>query len=103
MDRGQELNRVRNPISVESDCSETDDHLKIGNAVYMRSADGFLMPAKKGQPAPSLKYFGKPLRALRPRHRPAVCPIGSGCPSCGGRGRDFVASCNRKPMDKRRK
>jgi hypothetical protein len=25
----------------------------------MRSADGFLMPAKKGQPAPSLKYFEK--------------------------------------------
>ena len=34
--------------------------MKIGDAVYMRSADGYLMPAKKGQPAPSLKYFGKP-------------------------------------------
>jgi hypothetical protein len=52
-------NRVRNEIWVESICQENNDHLKIGDAVYMRSADGFLMPAKKGQPAPSLKYFGK--------------------------------------------
>jgi hypothetical protein len=52
-------NRVRNEIWVESICSENNDHLKIGDAVYMRSADGYLMPAKKGQPAPSLKYFGK--------------------------------------------
>jgi hypothetical protein len=53
-------NRVHNPVWVESDCSENNDHLKIGDSVYMRSADGYLMPAKKGQPAPSLKYFGKP-------------------------------------------
>jgi hypothetical protein len=52
-------NRVRNEIWVESICQENNDHLKLGNDVYMRSADGFLMPAKKGQPAPSLKYFGK--------------------------------------------
>jgi len=52
-------NRVRNEIWVESICQENNDHLKIGNDVYMRSADGFLMPAKKGQPAPSLKYFEK--------------------------------------------
>jgi hypothetical protein len=52
-------NRVRNEIWVESICQENNDHLKIGNDVYMRSADGFLMPAKKGQPAPSLKFFGK--------------------------------------------
>src|SRR5215470_10099787 len=52
-------NRVRNEIRVESICQKNNDHLKIGNDVYMRSADGFLMPAKKGQPAPSLKYFGK--------------------------------------------
>ena len=52
-------NRVRNEIWVESICSENNDHLKLGNDVYMRSADGFLMPAKKGQAAPSLKYFEK--------------------------------------------
>jgi hypothetical protein len=52
-------NRVRNEIWVESICPENNDHLKIGNDVFMRSADGFLMPAKKGQPAPDLRYFGK--------------------------------------------
>jgi hypothetical protein len=50
---------VRNEIWVESICQENNDHLKLGNEVYMRSADGFLMPAKKGQPAPDLKYFAK--------------------------------------------
>jgi hypothetical protein len=52
-------NRVRNEIWVESICQENNDHLKLGNDVYMKSADGLLMPAKKGQPAPDLKYFGK--------------------------------------------
>ena len=53
-------NRVRNRDLGRVDLPENNDHVKIGNDVYMRSADGFLMPAKKGQPAPSLKYFGKP-------------------------------------------
>jgi hypothetical protein len=52
-------NRVRNEIWVEAICQENNDHLKLGNDVYMKSADGFLMPAKKGQPAPDLRYFGK--------------------------------------------
>jgi hypothetical protein len=52
-------NRVRNEIWVESICQENNDHLKLGNDVYMKSADGLLMPAKKGQPAPDLRYFGK--------------------------------------------
>jgi hypothetical protein len=50
-------NRVRNPIWVEAICSENNDHLKLGEETYMRSADGLLMPAKKGQKPPDLKYF----------------------------------------------
>jgi len=50
-------NRVRNPIWVEAICSENNDHIKLGNETYMRSADGLLMPAKKGQRPPDLKYF----------------------------------------------
>jgi hypothetical protein len=50
-------NRVRNPIWVEAICSENNDHLKIGKETYMRSADGLLMPAKKGQRPPDLRYF----------------------------------------------
>jgi hypothetical protein len=50
-------NRVRNPIWVEAICSENNDHIKIGDETYMRSAEGLIMPAKKGQRPPDLKYF----------------------------------------------
>ena len=50
-------NRVRNPIWVEAICSENNDHIKLGNETYMRSADGLLMPAKKGQRPPDMHYF----------------------------------------------
>ena len=50
-------NRVRNPIWVEAICSEQNDHIKLGEETYMRSADGLLMPAKKGQKPPDLRYF----------------------------------------------
>jgi hypothetical protein len=49
--------RVRNPIWVEAICSENNDHIKIGDETYMRSADGLIMPAKKGQRPPDLRYF----------------------------------------------
>ena len=32
-------------------------HITIGEEVYFLSWDGFLMPAKKDQPPPDLKYF----------------------------------------------
>jgi len=49
--------RVRNPIWVEAICAEGNEHVRIGKQIYMRSADGHLMPAKKDQPPPDLKYF----------------------------------------------
>jgi hypothetical protein len=49
--------RDRNPVWVEFECAERNDHVHIGNEAYMLSADGMLMPAKKGQPAPDLRYF----------------------------------------------
>ncbi len=52
-------NRVRNPIWVEAICSENNDHIKIGDEVYMRSANGILMPAKKGQKPPDLHFFNE--------------------------------------------
>ena len=42
----------RDPI-----CSEGNDHLKLGGEDYMISADGFIMPAKKNQAPPDLKFF----------------------------------------------
>ncbi len=49
--------REHNPIWYQNDCSEDNHHVTIGNENYFLSADGDLMPAKKDQPAPDLKYF----------------------------------------------
>jgi hypothetical protein len=49
--------RVSNPIWVEAECAEGNQLVRIGTEVYMLSADGLLMPAKKDQSPPDLKYF----------------------------------------------
>jgi hypothetical protein len=49
--------RVKNPIWVESSCPEGNPHVRIDGVNYMMSADGHLMPAKKGQKPPDLRYF----------------------------------------------
>ncbi|MEA2987478.1 MAG: hypothetical protein QOG83_189 [Alphaproteobacteria bacterium] len=49
--------RERNPIWVEAICAEGNEHVRIQDENYMRSADGYLMPAKKGQKPPDLRYF----------------------------------------------
>jgi hypothetical protein len=41
----------------EAVCAEDNPHVRIGNDVYMVSADGYLMPVRKGQAPPNLKYF----------------------------------------------
>jgi hypothetical protein len=41
----------------ESICAEDNPHIRIGDDVYMLSAQGYLMPAKKGQKPPDLRYF----------------------------------------------
>lgn len=41
----------------EDNCIEGQAHVTIGNQVYFRSADGTIMPMKKDQPPPDLKYF----------------------------------------------
>jgi hypothetical protein len=38
---------------------ESNHHVSLGTEDYMLSADGFLMPTRKNQPAPNLKYFGR--------------------------------------------
>jgi hypothetical protein len=45
------------PDWAEEDCAEDNPWVGIGNQVYMLSADGVLMPSKKGQPPPDLRYF----------------------------------------------
>jgi hypothetical protein len=38
-------------------CGEGNNHVGIGRETYMLSADGYLMPTKKDQPPPDLRYF----------------------------------------------
>jgi len=41
----------------EDVCAENNVHVGIGKESYFLSADGLLMPAKKDQPPPDLRYF----------------------------------------------
>ena len=45
------------PYWREVSCSENNNHVEIAKESYMLSAEGLLMPTKKDQPAPDLKYF----------------------------------------------
>jgi hypothetical protein len=38
-------------------CNESNEHVQIGKENYFMSADGYLMPAKKDQAPPDLRYF----------------------------------------------
>jgi hypothetical protein len=49
--------RDPNPIWFQNHCSEDNRHVTIGDQDYVLSFDGYLMPAKKDQPPPDLKYF----------------------------------------------
>jgi hypothetical protein len=56
---------VRQPVWPEGVCAEGNAHLEIGGQNYFLSADGYLMPAKRDQAPPDLKYF-KPAQAGQP-------------------------------------
>jgi len=43
----------------ETVCAENNVHVAIGNEIYFLSGDGFLMPSKKDQPPPDLRYFNQ--------------------------------------------
>jgi hypothetical protein len=51
--------REKNPIWNEYDCNEGNNHVAVGKENYFLSADGYLMPARKGQRPPDLRYFGQ--------------------------------------------
>ncbi len=55
----KDYRRVAQPVWRESECIESNSHVLIGNEHYMISADGLLMPAKKDQAPPDLRYFNK--------------------------------------------
>jgi hypothetical protein len=45
------------PVWLESQCPEGNHHVMIGKENYYVSETGFLMPVKKGQAPPDLRYF----------------------------------------------
>ena len=55
--RKYKRDRTPHPIWRESVCAENNNHVAIGKDDYMVSADGFLMPTRKDQPPPDLRYF----------------------------------------------
>ena len=52
----------RSPQTVwrEGGCVENNPHVRIGDDDYMISGDGLLMPVKRNQPPPDLRYFKQP-------------------------------------------
>ena len=53
--------RNRNPIWLEDVCPENNNYVFVGKDTYFISSDGYLMPTRKDQPPPDLKYFDRPL------------------------------------------
>ena len=53
----KDYHRIRNGRMYEDLCNESNNHVQIGKENYFMSADGYLMPAKKDQPPPDLRYF----------------------------------------------
>ena len=51
--------REPNPMWHFNDCAENNHHVWIGKENYYVSADGHLMPTKKGQTPPDLRYFNQ--------------------------------------------
>jgi hypothetical protein len=49
--------RSKTPFWSEYVCEEGNQQVLLGKENYMISADGYLMPIKKDQPPPDLKYF----------------------------------------------
>jgi hypothetical protein len=50
------------PVWAENICAEGNQHVEIGKQSYFLSAEGHLMPTRKDQAPPDLRYFGRPPR-----------------------------------------
>ena len=51
--------REKKVIWTENNCVEGNDNIAIGKEDYLLSPDGYLMPVKKGQSPPDLRYFNQ--------------------------------------------
>jgi hypothetical protein len=59
VDKRYVRNRNSNPQWPEYICAEGNLQVFIGDEHYFMSGDGFLMPTRKDQPPPDLRYFGR--------------------------------------------
>jgi hypothetical protein len=50
--------KTAQPAWNEAVCAEGNNHVGIAGESYFMSGDGYLMPTRKGQAAPDLRYFG---------------------------------------------
>jgi hypothetical protein len=50
------------PVWREYACAEGNNHVEIAGQSYFLGAGGLLMPTKKDQPAPDLRYFPRPAK-----------------------------------------
>jgi hypothetical protein len=51
--------KAARPVWQSDLCEENNSLVHIGNETYFRNADGLLMPMKKGQPPPDLRFFNQ--------------------------------------------
>jgi hypothetical protein len=51
--------RIHKVTWTENNCVEGNQHVTIGKENYLLSADGLLMPTRKGQAPPDLRYFNQ--------------------------------------------
>ena len=58
----KDYHRVRNAFWFENICQEHNIHVDIEDEGYVLGADRKLMPTKKGQKPPDLRYFDQPKR-----------------------------------------
>ena len=58
----RDYGRTRNPVWLENVCAESNQYVFIGGRTYLVSVDGFLMPTRKDQPPPDLKFFKPPAK-----------------------------------------
>jgi hypothetical protein len=56
------IRELRPVVWVEAICPEGNPYVNLEGEIYMRGADGKLMPAKKGQKPPNLQHFDEKAR-----------------------------------------
>jgi hypothetical protein len=53
----KDFRRQQKVLWTDNNCTEGNSHVSVGKENYMVSGDGYLMPVRKGQAPPDLRYF----------------------------------------------